>query len=87
MIISQVVAKTYSDSIAKNKYPDAELEKADTLVYTLLSRTLLSEIPPRLNKHLTAHGASMLEASEHHGDVSDFKMAEKWSNKWWLTIC
>lgn len=72
-MISQAVAKTYLDSIAKSKYPDAELEKTDTLVHTLLSRTLLSETPPRPNRNLTTSGSSTLKASEHPRDVSDFK--------------
>lgn len=33
-MISQAVAKTYLDSIAKSKYPDAELEKTDTSAHS-----------------------------------------------------
>lgn len=79
-MISQAVPKTYLDAIAKSKYPDAELEKTDTLVHTLLSRTLLSETPPRLNRNLT-NGSSTLKASEHPSDVSDFKTVAMWSSR------
>lgn len=84
VIISQVVAKTYLDSTAKSKYPDAELEKTDTLVHTMLSRTLLSETPPRLNRNLTTNGSPMLMALEHPSDVS--KWWQRGAAEWWLTF-